>query len=511
MASICKPGLSLVIVTLACLVSAKNSISSEPKRPPNLLIIIADDLGWRDVGYHGSEIKTPTLDKLASWRSSLGPELRLSNLLADAGRHSHGSKPEPVRHTWPDRGPQRAKPAAEDAHAGVDARQAAAIPTALFGKWHLGLRPEVGPRKYGFERSYGYFHGQIDQYTHRYKNGDPSWHRDDAFVDEKGHATDLIAAEAVQFLSKKRDNPFFLWVAFSVPHHPVQEEDKWRVPYQGAIKDDSRRQFAASVTHMDSAVGRIIETLEKSGQLENTLILFSSDNGGQQDYSSKTEYEGKHGPYPTLGDNKPLRGWKGELYEGGIRVPAFVHWAGKLKPRRLEQTISYLDWLAKLSRVAGEEVNPGLKLAGRDVGPLLRGEMKAVPDVPLYWNTGNRRGLIDGDWKLIASRAKSADVFELFDLKADPEEKELAGDKPEKAAALTMMMEGEVIALDAAPSHSRHIISLSKEAFMLVRWRRFQSRAYRQQTAAAEGFDRAFTMADSQAAFWFRSRPFWRP
>ena len=155
-----------------------------------------------------------------------------------------------------------------------------------------GLRPQVGPRQYGFDQTYGYLHGQLDQYSHRYKNGDRTWHRNDRFIDEEGHATDLIAAEAERTIRNSREQPLFLWVAFSVPHHPVQEEAQWVDPYRPSIQDPSRRQYAASVTHMDAAIGRIVKALEESGLLDNTLIFFSSDNGGQQDYSSSTEYGG---------------------------------------------------------------------------------------------------------------------------------------------------------------------------------------------------------------------------
>jgi arylsulfatase A-like enzyme len=264
--------------------------ASSEDRPPNFLILIADDLGWRDVGYHGSEIRTPHLDAMA--RAGVRLE-----------RH----------YVCPTCSPTRAglltgrNPSRFGIHGPIDGRSLQALPgnvttlaaalktrgyaTAMMGKWHLGLRPEVGPRRYGFDQSYGYFHGQLDQYAHRYKNGDRTWHRDDAFVDEQGHATDLIANEAIRYLQGPHRQPFFLWVAFSVPHYPIQEDARWVEPYEPVIADPSRRLYAASVTHMDAAIGRIVAALKQNGRLRDTLILFTSDNGGQRDYQSRTDYQ----------------------------------------------------------------------------------------------------------------------------------------------------------------------------------------------------------------------------
>ena len=415
--------------------------AADPARPPNILLVIADDLGWRDVGYHDSEIRTPNIDKLAK----------------------DGVKLE--RHyVYPTCSPTRAglltgrNPSRFGIHGPIAGRDESALPkdtvtlarvlkekgyeTALFGKWHLGLRTEVGPRKYGFDRSYGYLHGQIDQRTHRYKNGDRSWHRDDEFVDEEGHATDLIAAEAWRFLAGKRTKPFFLWVAFSVPHYPVQEDTEWLKPYAG-IKDPSRALYAASVTHMDAAIGRLVEALDKTGQRENTLIVFTSDNGGQKDYASKTDYDGKHGPNPTLGDNRPLRGWKTELYEGGIRVPAFVSWKGTLAPATIERTVSYLDWFPTLARLGGAELPADAQLEGRDVWPLLTGKGKPPADPVLYWNIGRDRALLDGNLKLIVPGGKGKEP-ELYDLATDPAEKtNLAAEKPETVAMLRKKLDAQ--------------------------------------------------------------------
>jgi arylsulfatase A-like enzyme len=427
---------------LACAVLfavASDAHAAEPlPRPPNILVLIADDLGWNDIGYHGSDIKTPVLDKLAA------DGVRLERY-----------------YVCPTCSPTRAglltgrNPSRFGILAPIADRSTAALPkdvptlasvlkgrgyaTALAGKWHLGLRPEVGPRQYGFEHTYGYLHGQIDPLTHRYKNGDRSWHRNDEFIDEKGHATDLLADEAVKFVGTKRAKPFFVWVAFSVPHHPLFEEEQW-LNANKEIKDPWRRKYAASITHMDAAIGRIVEAVEKSGELERTLILFTSDNGGQKDYPAKGEYEGRYDAHTVLGDNKPWRGWKGELYEGGVRVPAFVHWRGRLKPGEVKAPISFLDWMPTFARLASATLAADGKLEGRDVWPLLSGEGKAERVPTLYWHTPRDRSVLVGDWKLIEPD-KKPDAAELFNLGDDPlEKKNLVATNADKVAELRAIL-----------------------------------------------------------------------
>src|SRR5262245_10296748 len=203
---------------------------------PNIVLIIADDLGWNDVGWHGSEIKTPNLDKLAK----NGVQLE---------RH----------YVYPTCSPTRAglltgrNPSRFKIHAPIAGKSEQSLPfdtltiarllqsrgyvTALIGKWHLGLRPEVGPRRFGFDHTYGYFHGQLDPYTHRYHGGEETWHRNDKYVEEKGHVTDLIGDEAVKFIDgfatpQAAKKPFFLWIAHATPHYPLKEDDKWLAPYK---------------------------------------------------------------------------------------------------------------------------------------------------------------------------------------------------------------------------------------------------------------------------------------
>ncbi len=415
------------------------ALASAEMRTPNVLVIIADDLGWRDVGYHGSEIRTPYIDKLAAGGVRLERHYVYPTCSPTRAGLLTGRNPSRFGILAPIAGrSEQVLPARTPTLASVLKDRGYA--TALTGKWHLGLRPEAGPRQYGFDQTHGYLHGQIDQWTHLYKNGDRTWHRNDRFFDETGHATDLIASEAIRFLETERTRRFFLYVAFSVPHHPVQEEERWIAPYTGSIADPSRRLYAASVTHMDAAIGRIVEALETRGQISQTMILFTSDNGGQQQYRSETEYEGRHGPYPILGDNRPLRGWKEDLYEGGIRVPAVLYWRGRLKPKVLGTTLSCLDWFPTFAKLAGGKISSGWKIEGRDVWPLVSGEGSSSPAPALYWNIGSAAAVVQGDWKLIAHHQTQAHV-ELYDLSKDAaEETNRVSLNPAKKAELMKVL-----------------------------------------------------------------------
>jgi arylsulfatase A-like enzyme len=405
------------------------------QRAPNILVLMADDLGWNDVGYHGSEIRTPSIDSLASEGVRLERHYVYPTCSPTRAGLLTGRNPARFAIQGPIAGrSEEALPSDTATLAGL--LRTRGYSTALAGKWHLGLRPEVGPRKYGFDRSYGYLHGQLDQYTHRYKNGDRTWHRNDSFIDEEGHATDLIAAEAVRILREPRHQPLFLWVAFSVPHHPVQEEQQWLAPYETSIGNPSRRAYAAAVSHMDAAVGRIIEALRDLGQLDDTLILFTSDNGAQENYESKTEYEGRHGPNPVLGSNLPLRGWKGGLYEGGIRVPAFLYWRGRLRPGVVRDQVNVVDWLPTFASLAGAQVTRQMKIDGRNVWPLMTGDPVHRGGSRFFWEIGSARGLLQDDWKLIVPSRAGA-VLELYDLARDPAEtRNLASEHPDKVKAM---------------------------------------------------------------------------
>jgi len=414
--------------------------------PPNILVIVADNQGWKDIGYNGSEIKTPTLDKLATEGVRLDHFYVYS--MCSPTRAAFVSGRAPSRYNINGAIGNRSRQSLPvDTVTIADTLKAVGYDTAIAGKWHLGLRPDVGPLQYGFDSSYGFLHGQIDKRTHRYKNGDPSWHRNDQFSDEEGHSLDLITNEAIRVVQEQRDAPFFLYVPFGAPHPPLQEDSTWTAMYEGKIASESRRLYAAATTHMDDAVGRIVDAVEESGQRDNTLIVFFSDNGAIENWPEQTKnYDGRFGPYPVLGDNGYLRGWIGDLYDGCLRTPAFLNWPAKLKPRVLDNVTSVLDLYPTLTAVAGGTVATDLKLEGRNIWPLISNGVEP-PEIVLYWKNynGKKLALRRGRWKLHTGADGS---IELFDMVADPGERSnLAAENPDVVAELRKSVEAEA-ALD---------------------------------------------------------------
>jgi arylsulfatase A-like enzyme len=385
---------------------------------PNIVLVVADDLGWNDVGFHGSEIRTPRLDALARTSVVLNQFYVVPTCSPTRAALLTGRNPSRFGILGPlGLDPKTSLPLETVTLAELLAD--AGYVTGLVGKWHLGPTFDYGPRKQGFQFAHGYLHGQIDQFKHHYKTLDKSWFRDEEFVVEEGHATDLLARSAVGFIEQHREQPFFLYLCFSVPHYPLQEDERWVKPYEAIIEHKDRRLNAAAVTHMDDAIGRVLDTLNRTNQQSNTLVIFTSDNGGQKDWLA-TDYGGEHGPNERLGDNRPLRDWKGSVYEGGIRVPALAHWPGRLKPSVCNSVLCATDIFPTVARLIGKPLDPELKLDGTDIWPALAEELTR-DDHPIYWNTGSQKAIRTGDWKLVESRRGG--TTELFDLRTDPFEK----------------------------------------------------------------------------------------
>jgi arylsulfatase A-like enzyme len=403
---------------------------------PNFIVIIADDLGWNDIGYHGSEIKTPVIDRLAHegiefnrfYVCSVSSPTRASLLT--------GKYPSRYGILAP-LGDEAGLPAGTLTIAALLKKNG--YDTGISGKWHLGTVPNARPMNYGFNESYGYLRGQIDPYTHLYKDMSKTWHRNDILTDEEGHATDLITAEAIRFLNKNREKgtPFFLYVAYSVPHYPLDEPTEWTDIYLESIKNESRRKNAASVTHMDNSIGKILEALNKRGITNNTVVIFLSDNGGQISWSSKTEYNGKFKPHDVLGDNRPLRDWKTSLYDGALRVPAVMVWPGKLKHMKIEEALNVTDIYPTLAYLAGANIPSEHNIDGISFWPLINGK-PAKKDRTMYWKSNTGTAVKKGDWKLIhLGRNIEKGSDELYNIKLDPYETiDVSKDNPDKVNEL---------------------------------------------------------------------------
>jgi arylsulfatase A-like enzyme len=420
---------------------AMNSTHAAAALKPNILLIVADDLGWADVGYHGSPIKTPNIDALCKAGVELNhhyvaPMCTPTRAALLTGRY------------WSRFGntaPSNTRVLPWNTITLARALKKIGYHTAITGKWHLGSLPKWGPMKFGFDQSHGSLAGGVNPINHLYKHGQYSktWHRNDKLIEEKGHVTDLIAAEAVNIIKTKRSKPLFLYVPFTAVHTPFDEPEKWLSSAAHLSKD--RQQYGACDQHMDDAIGLMIQALRQKKQLDNTLIIFFSDNGGTNgDDSSRypnTKPKGK-----IKGLNHPLRGWKTQVYEGGIRVPAFVYWQGKLKPRKVDAAVHAIDWMPTLCALTGYQPTQNLKWDGKNIWPLLTGQETNPAPRTLYCKgvRGGSAALIDNNWKLVVHGSKGKQKQELFNLESDPNEKHnLAAKHPDHNKSLLAKLKAE--------------------------------------------------------------------
>jgi arylsulfatase A-like enzyme len=318
--------------------------------------------------------------------------------------------------------------------------------TAICGKWHLGhLDHRYLPTSRGFDHQYGHYNGALDYFTHIRDQG-LDWNRDDKPLREQGYTTRLIGAEASRLIEQHdASKPLFLYVPFNAPHSPFQAPQAYLDRYQH-IKARNKRAFAAMVTCMDDAIGQIIAALDTRGMRRNTLIVFCSDNGGMN----------------MVSDNGRLRGEKGTLYEGGIRVTALAVWPGVLEAGAVvNEPLHMVDMYPTLLKLAGGSSQQALPLDGRDAWPTMaRG--RPSPHQEILLNVTPYNGAIrQGDWKLVhngqlranyAGAKPRADTFELFNLADDPYEKnDLSKKHPNKLKELQGRL--KAYAEEAAPAN----------------------------------------------------------
>lgn len=428
-------------------------LRQRPDSLPNIVLILADDLGWGDVGYHGAEVATPFIDGLA--RDGVELDRFYSCPICSPTRAGLLTGRYPIRFglqrravkAWEGRG----IPLEEDLLPEMLARAGYAR-RAMTGKWHLGHSSRLHhPLSHGFTRFYGHYGGAVDYFSHE-SRGRLDWHEqfDPSF--DQGYATDLIGGEAVRFIEESAGpEPFFLYVPFNAIHTKNQAPQSW-IDRCSGINDPERRIKAAMIRCLDDNVGRILDALDRMKIAENSLVIFLSDNGGDLAYGSS---------------NGLLRGGKHDVYEGGIRTPAAVRWPRGIEGgRRIESPLSYIDIYPTLRRIVGlhEICGTGRDLDGDDVLDLLRGGGSRIGwEFHSYiqeWSSDmtetdrELNALNTDEWKLVRRGpvwSATGDLrdhaeISLFRISRDPlEQEDLAADHP----PIVDSMLGKIVAFRA--------------------------------------------------------------
>lgn len=424
----------LFLLLSLALATVSGAHAAAPSRAPNIVVILADDLGRADLGYAGSDIRTPNIDKLVATGVKLDrfyacPVCSPTRAGLLTGRW-------PIRYgimrtvipPWSDYGlplEERTLPEAL-AEAGYTRR-------GMFGKWHLGhsKRAYLPPQR-GFTHFYGHYNGAIDYFTHE-REGETDWHRNNETVKETGYATDILAREAVRFVEESSaDKPYFLYVPFNAPHSPFQAKQDDIAKYPK--RQGNKRTYAAMIDSMDQAIGRLLDAIAKRPDADNTFILFFSDNGGHEPVAS----------------NAPMRDGKFSVYEGGIRVAAAVRWpAGGLQGGAVcVEPIGYIDVFPTALRLAGAKAGAASpRVDGIDVLDVMRGKSH-TPERPWYSFIAPQQkedaAVNIGPWKLVISgnsvlgaATDPVGSVELYNIIDDPREtKNLAAQHPEQVASL---------------------------------------------------------------------------
>src|SRR5512137_129540 len=408
---------------------------------PNIVHIVADDLGWKDVGFNGcTDIKTPHLDKLAAEGAKLTrfyvqPMCTPTRAALMTGRY-------PFRY-----GLQTAVIPSVSAY-GLDTTEwllaqclkEAGYKTAIIGKWHLGHADKKWwPRQRGFDYQYGAMIGELDYFTHE-EHQVLDWYRNNKPVREKGYTTRLIGNDAVRLIEKQdTSRPLYLYLAFNAPHTPYQAPQAYVDRYKH-IPDPTRRTYAGMVACLDDEIGRVVAALDKKGIRDNTLILFHSDNGG----TKNAMFAGVMADMSKVKipcDNGPYRDGKGSLFEGATRVCAFANWPGHIKAETVDGLIHAVDMYPTLAALAGASTAKCKPLDGVNVWDTIA-EGKPSPRFEFVYNLEPfRAALRQGDWKIIWRNMLPSSV-DLYNLSKDPfEQNNLAAAHADKVVAMQQRLD----------------------------------------------------------------------
>lgn len=401
--------------------------AQQPPVRPHILYIMSDDQGWKDVGFHGSDIRTPNLDRLAESGARLEqyyahPMCTPSRAALLTGRYPHRYGLQTA--VIPSAGTYGL---ATDEWLLPQSLKAAGYKTAIVGKWHLGHADrQYWPLQRGFDHQYGPILGEIDYFTHS-AHDQVDWYRDNELVNESGYVTTLLGQDAVKLIDAHDSNtPLFLYLAFTAPHAPYQAPDEYLAQYSN-ITDPNRRAYAAMITAMDDQIGQVLDALDRQGMRDNTLIVFQSDNGGPRSAKVTGEVDTSGGMIPA--DNGLFRDGKASLYEGGTRVVALANWPKYIQPGSVvNQPMHIVDWYPTLTGLAGASADPSKPLDGLNIWPALTGGQIPHRDQLVYGIEPFRAAIRQGDWKLVWQVMLPSRV-ELFNLAEDPQEEHNLADQ----------------------------------------------------------------------------------
>lgn len=421
---------------LACLVAAllaPVAAAAQTPAKPNILYILADDLGWNDVGFRSADLSTPTIDQLAQQGAVLDqfyvqPMCTPTRAALLTGRYPmrYGLQSFVIL-------PEQTTGLAYDEKLLPEILKEAGYSTALIGKWHLGHGDiKMWPRQRGFDYHYGALIGEIDYFTHKV-HGTTDWYRNNRKIDEPGYVTSLLGRDAVRYIENHdARRPMFMYLAFTAPHTPFQAPQAYLDRFK-SIADPNRRTYAAMIAAMDDQIAAVLAALDRKGMRENTLVIFHSDNGGVKAATFAGQIETK-GKLPA--DNGPYREGKGSLYEGGTRAAALASWPGRIKPGKVDQPMHVVDMLPTLAGRAGASLAGTKPLDGTDIWQTLsQGSPSARTEI-VYNVEMFRAAVRQGDWKLNTRVTLPAKV-ELYNIAKDPgETTNLAAENTPMVAAL---------------------------------------------------------------------------
>jgi len=442
--------LTSIAVPTFLLCGVLTAAAAGPPERPNVLLILADDLGYGDLSSYGADdLDTPHVDRLAD------RGMRLTNFYANCpvcsptraalltGRFQDAVGVPGVirthsRNSWGYLAPDAVLLPAVLKRAGYR--------TAMVGKWHLGLGEPNVPNSRGFDFFHGFLGDMMDDYYHHRRHGVNYMRLNRRAIDPPGHATDLFSTWTVEWLEEYRGSePLFIYLAYNAPHSPIQPPDNYLKRYRAKHPDveEQRAKLAALVEHMDAGIGQVLAALEKTGRAENTLVLLTSDNGGSLRFGS---------------DNGPLAGGKQDMLEGGIRVPMCAVWPGKIKPGSVSDRVALtMDLFPTICEAAGAPFDHPID--GRSILPTLLGKPQPPEDRFLFWVRleGGRRyqgrpyyAARHGDWKLLQNDA--AEPFRLYNLKDDPQETtDLRAKHPDTYAQLKKALDAHIAACAQIP------------------------------------------------------------